>query len=439
MSTLPTAIAVATGLKNQGNTCFMNVVLQSLASVRSMHSYLEHMKQTKMRHRQHNDFIGKLSDTLKALTTINATPITPPLTDIDWVRQRWCDHGQQDAQEFMHYIFSILDGDAFTQTRQPPFKSSETSKWFDFQEEKRPQGFFGRFPAPDLSSNLPRKELRNPFSGLMHSSLKCGGCGRAPILCQNFYDISLTIPESTLRQKSSCSLKDCLDYFTMEELITDADPCDSCFQLDFDGTPIKTQSRKRLAIARPPKSFCFHIRRLIQDDGGQYEKLKQHLEFPFDLDMSPYCTFGIDTPPSPTKTATDLSGQRLHRLASSIPGGATHFHQQHLNAAGLDSDLRSNWPQPEPMTESSQMYRLASVIVHHGGHSGGHYTVFRRIFKMAKEGYEKWLGMDDAASIDLDDRDNWVSISDETSTNVDLSWKHVIRQSFQRVVSVVQR
>lgn len=527
------------GLKNIGNTCFLNAVLQSLASVKSFHFFLG----TQPNHKD-MQLTCAFKETLAALST-KRDPFEPPVTRVPSLRKRFLTREQQDAHEFMQFVITILTEESenvsqgtslFTAVTQdvrspftyhsvfalkplPPilsnFTSTSTSTSFTSSSSFLPSnsiptsastsGFglgaitelsssFLSSSSPYLTTSLTNSTLsttdaapssssvylkkRNPFTGLLKGTLECAKCGNPTSVpsYQKFIDLSLSIPESFLygTTKRPCSLQQCLRSFTNSELVSEVN-CPTCTkneiqkqQLLFEKKAklkmsksrskdasniesdtstssipqpefkVKTTARKKLAVARAPKILCLHIRRLV--GMNSFVKLNCHIDFPLELDLSPYCSFGgekntesmlrgvlSDAFSDDTKNAKkccsimDSSFNQSSPSKSSCVGGHSNYKSDQNCGCSKKSTEASSTSE-----NSSFLYQLVAVIVHHGDQSGGHYTVYRRsmsdLFNNESQ-YDQYIKSLESKTVqetnDLNDvGKGWVHISDEVCRNV---------------------
>jgi len=462
----------AVGLKNLGNTCFLNSVLQALASIRTFHAYL--ISQPRLKDMQ---LVQALKETIAVLSLKNRT-IEPPVVKVPSVRKRFITMEQQDAHELMQFVISALTEET-EQVPQVPslslFKDSNydlvsplictsTSSFsplaLSFNAMDQDLSSSIRIPEVKLSSekfpSIAKKFLsRNPFVGILQSTLKCSRCGsQFPPTYQKFVDISLSIPEHFLRYNKPqvCTLEDCLKLFSASELVQEVD-CLTCSKrkanklspLELLALPYpiseKTTALKKLSIARPPKTLCLHIRRLI-GLGGPVVKLNCHIDFPLELDIAPFCSFNgevafesslvksifrVET--QERKDSNRCSSMRLANESTystspvngSIVGGNPSKHDERYTCECASKKNRVTKGQNGVET-SSLLYRLVSVIVHHGNHSGGHYTVFRKLLSDPFSNLQQYDEFINKSMYDPNyqqaDKREWVHISDEHTQRV---------------------
>jgi len=395
------------GIKNLGNTCFLNVVLQSLMSLRSFHSYMGLHNGAAT-----NDPRTPLADALRDSMQDLAAPAqsgpydpTPMVTGVP-VLQNTFAHGQHDPEELLHHLMTILD-------EEKGLPAKETGK---AKEEARAASF------TTTSSTATQSQLEkewdadernsNPFAGRLVSKISCKSCKNERAQTHDFIDLSLAIPRGTEGPKLGRrpTLENCLDLFTKPEELTGV-RCDRCIELRREQRRhVKTRldrdepklgatnpstllgpllgnlsdalsgrakaskaptdsaaitvlatdlwssvlrAEKRLSIAKSPRALCLHIQRLVAQPGFRdttFVKRGDKVDFDFSLDLSPYCEPGC----------------------------------------GIS-------------------YTLAAVIVHHGSEDGGHFTVYR---KVVESKMRQRAGLASGAESD------WVHISDEVCQSV---------------------
>jgi len=463
----------AVGLKNLGNTCFLNSVLQALASIKAFHTYLN--SQPRLKDMQ---LVQALKDTIAALSLKNRT-IEPPVVKVPSLRKRFITMEQQDAHELMLFMISALTEETEQVSSVPGLSIFKDPSFehgspliFTSTASVISSSLTNSITNQELSSSVRIPEMkplsngekttsmnkkllnRNPFAGIMQSTLKCSRCGNQfPPTYQKFVDISLSIPPQFLlyNKPQVCTLEECLNFFSASELVQDVD-CATCkkkhqkmsgLQGLFIPSPMpeKSSAFKKLSIARPPKSLCLHIRRLVAL-GGPVVKLNCFVDFPLELDLAPYCSFNgeVAIESSLVKSIYNVEPQERKetnkfpsvRLANEASYSSSPVHGPIVGGNPSKRDDRftfENASKKNRVTKgkngirtSSLLYRLVSVIVHHGNHSGGHYTVFRKLLSEPfsnQQQYDEFMtrSMEDP-NFQQGDKREWVHISDEHTQRV---------------------
>jgi ubiquitin C-terminal hydrolase len=229
------------------------------------------------------------------------------------------------------------------------------------------------FPLAVVPMNKRRKPVRNPFTGVLASVLRCRqGHMFAELSQSSFNDLSLSI---NAREGQKCLLEGCLREFTGLETVREV-------YCDHAACKKKGEARKRMSILRAPSALCLHLRRLVGSRQG-LTKVDTPVEFPLTLDLTPFC--GVpDIPASPAALPLSPSPSASSSASPSSPG--------------------------QPST--AMLYELVAVIEHHGSATSGHYTTYRRAFPDSfptRDSYARCVEANE-----LQSAPSWFHISDET-------------------------
>ncbi|XP_058011774.1 ubiquitin carboxyl-terminal hydrolase 3 isoform X6 [Ahaetulla prasina] len=323
----PTSLC-ATGLRNLGNTCFMNAILQSLSNIPQFCCYFKELPAVELRNgktagrrtyhtRSQGDnsvsLVEEFRKTLCALWQGSQTAFSPEsLFYVVWkIMPNFRGYQQQDAHEFMRYLLDHLH--------------------LELQE-----GFNGvAHPAlvpesPGLTAgsrccvNGTSTVVTTIFGGVLQNEVNCLICGTESRKFDPFLDLSLDIPSQFRNKRNKnqengpiCTLRDCLRSFTDLEELDDSElyMCHKCKK--------KQKSTKKFWMQKLPKVLCLHLKR-FHWTAYLRNKVDTFVEFPLrGLDMKCYLL------------------------------------------------------EPENSGPDSCLYDLAAVVVHHGsGVGSGHYTAY---------------------------------------------------------------
>uniref|UniRef100_A0A8C4Q3C4 Ubiquitin carboxyl-terminal hydrolase n=1 Tax=Eptatretus burgeri TaxID=7764 RepID=A0A8C4Q3C4_EPTBU len=316
----------ATGLRNLGNTCFMNAVLQSLSNIQQFCCYFKDLPAVELRsgktagrrmyHTRSQGLDSNMSlaeefrKTLCALWQGSPTAISPDsLFYVIWkVMPSFRGYQQQDAHEFMRYLLDHLHMELQDSGQG---MGTDISAWgpFGLQEGKK-------------STNGVPTVVTQIFGGVLQSEVNCLICGTESKKFDPFLDLSLDIPSQYRKRSKSqdvspvCTLRDCLHSFTALEELDEAElyTCYKCKQ--------KQKSTKKFWIQKLPSVLSLHIKR---------------------FHWTTYFRNKIDT--------------------------YVQFPMKGLDLKGFLLDMES--------TSESILYDLVAVVVHHGsGIGSGHYTAY---------------------------------------------------------------
>ncbi|GAN06886.1 cysteine proteinase [Mucor ambiguus] len=327
-----------TGLKNLGNTCYMNSIVQCLSGTVPLARYL-----TSGVYRQHINKANKkgtggalveaFAVLVRSMWSENYKFISP-MTFRETIMRfapLFRNNDQHDSQEFLIFLLDGLHEDLNTNisNKAPPSlvipNDAEFEKLPDWQASALS---WDRCVATNSSI------IVSLFQGQYRSRLICHTCKHTSTTYNTFMSLSLPIPSKKLRL-SSVTLYQCLDYFVKEETLDkeDAWRCPKCEK--------KRKATKQLTLTRLPDVLLIHLKRFSMD--GHFRNK---------LDATVRCaTRGLD-----------LSGY--------VPMSMT--------------------PSP-PQDRPSFVYDLYAVSNHYGSISGGHYTA------CVRDGYsDKWHYFDDS-------------------------------------------
>ncbi|KAJ8917365.1 hypothetical protein NQ315_002389 [Exocentrus adspersus] len=282
-STAPTKVLGLNGLKNIGNTCFMNSVIQCLSNTRWLLEYLR--KDAYMRDinttisGMKGALIKAFAEVIKELwseDSLDRVVNTVSLkSQIQRFAPRFMGYAQQDAQEFLRYLLEGLHEDVNRVTEKPKPILTEIDE--KLSDHEKAQESWQRYLRMDNS------KIVDHFVGQLKSTLKCTYCGHCSVTFDPFWDLSLPIPQRT----GQLRLSQCLDSFTREETLDgDEKPtCSKCKE--------RRKCTKSFSIQKFPKILVIHLKRFSPTERFR-GKLNVTVDFPIEgLDMSNYAADNI--------------------------------------------------------------------------------------------------------------------------------------------------
>ena len=246
------------GLRNLGNTCFMNAVLQSLNNIDAFAVQIAGVPEsafpgvassssscvrTRRSVPEQLWLASELRKTLAALQSAGSGPISPDaLFSVVWkLVPRFRGFQQQDAHEFLRCILERLGLEL---------------------------GLLCSSSADSLVTRL--------FQGHLSSRVTCRRCHHSSWKLDPFLDLSLDIPRGSGPRQSQpgITLDECLERFFAPEDLEGREQalCELC--------GAKTPSTKQFFLRRVPSVLCVHLKRFRWERGR--EKLDDHVAFPVD-------------------------------------------------------------------------------------------------------------------------------------------------------------
>uniref|UniRef100_T1JNX2 Ubiquitin carboxyl-terminal hydrolase n=1 Tax=Strigamia maritima TaxID=126957 RepID=T1JNX2_STRMM len=356
------------GLVNLGNTCFLNAVLQALASCPSFVLWLATLN-TKIQNNK--NFIDETEDTASYLCTallktlqvlsnkkrcdsVNYTPndVINSLKANFWVISA----EEQDAHELYFVLSSTLD-EEISKAETTPSLNDASKMSCEVKLEKDCM-------TPSVLDQIPQ----SPFKGLLANQLMCRNCGyKCPVKCDTFDSLSLPIPASNLGQMT---LYNCLQHFVISEVVSNVE-CEKCQKITAKSKP--STFLKQLTIARLPINLCIHIQRTVWLQNGMPMKRFDHVTYPEYLIMDDFMY-------------KQQNPQMNSGIFKTLVGGSTNKPQEAPTATTQLSftPLNSNSFLMQKITEGSaiksvrNLYQLQAVIVHLGDVFSGHFVTYRR-------------------------------------------------------------
>ena len=338
------------GLRNLGNTCYMNAVLQCLANLSIFAQYIAQVAVDPTCSNESRTSSGRSTRSSRHATQV---PV---------------------IAESLSSLFRAMNSEKLSHSHSPDSFRNAFAKLHDsfwgFRQQDAHE--FLRILLSQLESEFPVYQpqltdvISKCFGGKLQSLVVCIQCGSEYEKVDYFYDLSVDIPQefwSKPKDQSCmevCSIQDCLSkFFTLESLTENE-------WFFCEGCKLKQPSAKQFMILKEPEILCLHIKRFRHDKTTR-SKLNSFIQFPLKgLDLSQYLVENDNVETSPCK--------KMKKTA---------------------------------------LYNLKSLILHHGSNlSSGHYTSFVNISQKAVPNQisqsvqetEKWFHFNDStvteASVD---------------------------------------
>ncbi|XP_028854549.1 ubiquitin carboxyl-terminal hydrolase 49 [Denticeps clupeoides] len=334
-----------TGLRNLGNTCYMNSILQVLSHLRKFRECfltLDLCETEELLARTNRSPVGVAGAPGPARPGISRPSTRQQLSLCHELhtlfRVMWSGRWSLVSPfAMLHSVWSLIP--AFRGYDQQDAQEFLCELLDKVQQELETEGSKRRIVSPQTQKKLSKqvlKVLNTIFHGQLLSQVTCLSCKHKSNTVEPFWDLSLEFPEryhsldkSAAAQAChrSCTLTEMLAKFTETEALEGTIyACNRCNKKRRRTSPkplVLTEASKQLLIYRLPQVLRLHLKRFRWSGRNHREKIGVHVAFDQVLDIRPYCS----------------SHPALQR---------------------------------EPFT-----YDLSAVVMHHGkGFGSGHYTAY---------------------------------------------------------------
>ncbi|KAI8890947.1 cysteine proteinase [Backusella circina FSU 941] len=338
-SKVGTVMIGTTGLKNLGNTCYMNSIIQCLSGTVPFARYF--LSGIFKQHINRNNVLGTggvlaegFAELLRTMWSETYNFISPVGFREALVKfaPQFKGTEQHDSQEFLNFLLDGLHEDCnlIIKKPTPPPESAEEEAAFERMPDYEASALaWERYLARNSSV------IVSLFQGQYRSRLTCLTCRTTSTTYNAFMSLSLPIPAKK-SGPSSVSIYQCLDYFVKEEILDqdNAWHCPKC--------KTKRRASKALTLAKLPDILLIQLKR-FSFDGPFNDKLETVVNSPM--------------------TGLDLSNY--------VPN--------------------TMFPPNQPPEKSAFSYNLYAVSNHFGSLTGGHYTA------CVRNGYRnEWHNFDDS-------------------------------------------
>ncbi|KAL5259382.1 hypothetical protein ACHWQZ_G009736 [Mnemiopsis leidyi] len=275
------------GLTNLGSTCFMSCILQSLLHTPVLREYFLSEQHHCTGDERKQCLACEMVWLFQEMLSGQKSPISPhKMLHLVWTQARvLAGYDQQDAHEFFITYLDLLHRHLIKQ-------------------DLSNSGVSNGVPHNSLDCSCAIHQI---FTGALQSDLTCTNCNNISATVEPFWDISLDLVPRDNGDKISdsasvCSsisvdsepsddeppvtLDECLERFTRPERLGSEAKirCSLC--------GVAQEGTKQLSLKQIPVVVCIHIKRFRHSK--KTRKLGNPLEFPFELDLSPYLTSVIN-------------------------------------------------------------------------------------------------------------------------------------------------
>ncbi|XP_077064688.1 ubiquitin carboxyl-terminal hydrolase 2a isoform X2 [Siphateles boraxobius] len=265
------------GLRNLGNTCFMNSILQCLSNTQSLRDYClhnSHRRDLNNNSRTNTALMEEFAKLIQTMWTSSSSEAVSPSefkTQIQRFAPRFVGYNQQDAQEFLRFLLDGLHNEVNRVTVRP---RGHVEDFDHLSDEEKGKKMWAKYLEREDS------KIVDLFVGQLKSSLTCSECGYCSTVFDPFWDLSLPISKGY----GEVSLMDCMRLFTKEDVL-DGDEKPTCYRCK-----ARRRCTKKFTVQKFPKILVLHLKR-FSEARIRTSKLSTFVNFPMkDLDLREFAS-----------------------------------------------------------------------------------------------------------------------------------------------------
>ncbi|KAJ8683799.1 hypothetical protein QAD02_019591 [Eretmocerus hayati] len=261
-----------TGLKNLGNSCYMNSIVQCLSNTVYLANYFiegQYMNDLNKNHEKNNsgNYVAEeVAQVIRALWRGLYKSISPHdlKVVVGQYKLQFGSCEQQDSHEFLMFLLDWMHND-LKQKRKISFNRELTAAEKEWEK------------SMDGQSSI----ISNLFFGQLRSTIECMTCRENSITYETFNSFTVSLPAS-----NKCTLDECIRKFVSGQRVSGW-KCPSCKE--------PREVIKKFDIAKLPHIIVIHLNR-FGASGIWLEKKNTSVDFPLvNLDFGPYLVQDNDT------------------------------------------------------------------------------------------------------------------------------------------------
>ncbi|EGN99482.1 hypothetical protein SERLA73DRAFT_168890 [Serpula lacrymans var. lacrymans S7.3] len=263
------------GLLNLGQTCFLNVILQSFIHNPLLRNYFLSDRHNSKLCKHAHCICCEMDKLFTEIYSPTSTPFGPTsFLATTWkVSSEMSGYAQQDAHEFFITALALIHGTCRGST--------------------------------NVSCNCI---IHSTFAGALQSDVTCERCGNITSTVDPMLDISLELKSKT-SEAGDNTLAGCLRRFTQPEKLGSKEySCSKCSKASHE-------ANKRLSVRKLPPVLSFQFKRFEHKNMSKFsspQKIDTPIRFPVMLNMAPYTTLVMNAKGKESEKGHDLGPDAMY-------------------------------------------------------------------------------------------------------------------------------
>ncbi|XP_043462618.1 ubiquitin carboxyl-terminal hydrolase 8-like [Leptopilina heterotoma] len=259
-----------TGLKNLGNSCYMNSIIQCLSNTANLakyfndNSYVEDLNNSNENGTQ-AQVTEEVAHVIKALWRGQYKSISPRdlKVVIGQYRLQFESYEQQDSHEFLTFLLEWMHNDLKRKDKVivNDLLTSAEKEWIK-------------------AMNGQKSMISRLFFGQYRSTITCATCGKNSVIYETFNNLTMSLPPT------KCTLDDCVKKYVSGQRVFGW-KCPHC--------KVEREATKKFDFIKLAPIVVIHLNRFGESDGW-LEKRNTQVDFPLtDFNLRPYVVNDTNT------------------------------------------------------------------------------------------------------------------------------------------------